>query len=91
MEKLLEYYSNRNVATEQKIDNIVSQANGAVVELSGYLNMKKRDNSCAMATISVYVDRLRSLLAEYNREEATRVQLSDFCLSVKLRMSDNGR
>lgn len=91
MEKLLEYYGSRKVATEQKIDNIVSQANDAIVELSEYLNMKKRDNACAMATIKLYMDRLDSLLIEYNREEATRVQLSDFCLSVKLRMSDNGR
>lgn len=89
MDKLKEYYGNRKVATEQKIDNIVSQANYAVVELSEYLNMKNRDNACSMATIKLYVDRLQSLLGEYKHEEAVLSQLNDFCLS--LNNSGNGR
>lgn len=89
MDKLKEYYGNRKVATEQKIDNIVSQANYAVVELSEYLNMKNRDNTCSMATIKIYIDRLQSLLVEYNHEEAVLSQLNDFCLSLNNR--GNGR
>lgn len=88
MDRLSEYYGNRKTATEQKIGNIVAQVNSAVSELSDYLNGKKRDNLCVMTTTKLYVDRLNQLLEEYNREEAIRSQLSDFCLSIRLRQDD---
>lgn len=88
MDRLSEYYGNRKTATEQKIGNIVAQVNSAVSELSDYLNGKKRDNLCVMITTKLYVDRLNHLLEEYNREEAIRSQLSDFCLSIRLRQDD---
>ena len=88
MDRLSEYYGNRKTATEQKIGNIIAQVNSAVSELSDYLNGKKRDNLCVMTTTKLYVDRLNHLLEEYNREEAIRSQLSDFCLSIRLRQDD---
>lgn len=88
MKKLAEYYGNRLAASEQKIENLITQVNGAVGELSDYLNYKKHNSLCVMTTTKLYVDRLNDILEEYNREEAIRSHLSDFCLSIKLRQDD---
>lgn len=84
MLRLLDYYGQRKAATEQKLDDIVAQVNNAVGELSEYLNSRKRDNMAAITTVKLYVDRLSHLVAEYQRAEVSRTELSDFCLSVKL-------
>lgn len=88
MDKLLNYYSSRLNACDNKIDTLVMRANSIVVDMAEYMNNKNRAHEPMMATLSLFRNQLGEVLTEYCREKNTRDQLSDFVLSVKLRKDE---